>query len=210
MTAQLIQLPWYVLLTLSCGYVGYFMAHVGIRSHHKTVDVAFTTLVFGLFAAGVYKSTLYVLGGADHDLVAVIISSMNAFLFTFLLGGGWSWRGRNLFLKYQRWAGISYADDLPSAWKALFRVNSFDGKQLSVELTDGTWLFCEDLHRFKDEPNGPCVLGGVGDVLMYVTHVKSKGDQIFTECSDVQMEDWGARISYIPREKIARLEFRRR
>src|SRR5687768_16440560 len=43
--------PWATLVTLACGYIGYFIAHVGVRDHHKQIDVAFSTLVFGFVSA---------------------------------------------------------------------------------------------------------------------------------------------------------------
>lgn len=51
---KLVNLPWATLLTLASGYAAYYVANVGVRDHHKPVDVTFSTLVFGFFSAFVY------------------------------------------------------------------------------------------------------------------------------------------------------------
>lgn len=52
--ASLINLPWATLVTLASGYIGYFIANVGLKDQHKPIDITFSTLIFGLFAAMVY------------------------------------------------------------------------------------------------------------------------------------------------------------
>lgn len=47
--ASLLNLPWPTLVTLACGYIGYFIANVGVKEHHQPVEVTFSTLIFGLF-----------------------------------------------------------------------------------------------------------------------------------------------------------------
>ena len=53
------------------------------------------------------------------------------------------------------------------------------------------------------------VLGGKGDLLMYVTHFQGKDANEFEECSDTVTEYWGAEITYIPASEIVRLDYRR-
>ena len=52
---DLITLPWVTILTLASGYAGYYVANVGIREHHKPIDVIFSTLVFGFISAFAYN-----------------------------------------------------------------------------------------------------------------------------------------------------------
>ena len=44
-------LPLSIQLSLASGYTAYHLSYVGIKDHHKTVDVTFITLAFGLVAA---------------------------------------------------------------------------------------------------------------------------------------------------------------
>ncbi|MFB6465040.1 DUF6338 family protein [Bradyrhizobium tunisiense] len=200
---KLINLPWATLLTLASGYAGYFVANVGIREHHKTIDVVFSTLVFGFFAAFAYNTSQLLLG------LTLSWASLVAFIFALVVGGCWSLFGRKISESVLRRLRISYADELPSAWIALFSQKRV-ATQLSVKLKDGTWLKCNDLSRFTSSPNGPCVLGAKGDVLMYVTHVRSSVSEVFFPRDPLADDYWGDEVTYIPADQIARIDFRRR
>ena len=203
MNQELFNLPWTTLLTIASGYAGYYVANLGVREHHKTIDVAFSTLVFGFLATFVYRILLTV--GAN-----ILASAIVAFLFAAMAGGIWSRYGRIFLLKVLRLSDVSHANDLPKAWVALFSQTGVNATQLSVKLKDGTWLKCEDLSHFQNMPNGPCVLGGSGDVLMYVTHQQNPNEEEFSSYEAVADPKWGNEITYIPADQIARLDFRRK
>jgi hypothetical protein len=108
-----------------------------------------------------------------------------------------------------RGSKISHADDLPSAWIALFGIKA-PVTQLSVKLKDGSWLMCDDLSKFTTSPNGPCILGAKGDILMYVTHTQSDLGVAFFPTADPIDKDWGHEITYIAADQIARVDLRRK
>ncbi|MCZ5725913.1 hypothetical protein O5282_26815 [Escherichia coli] len=39
--ASLLNLPWATLVTLTSGYIGHFIANVGLKNHHKPIEVTF-------------------------------------------------------------------------------------------------------------------------------------------------------------------------
>jgi hypothetical protein len=197
-----VNLPWATLLTLASGYAAYYVANVGVREHHKPVDVTFSTLVFGFFAAFAYELLRIEL------LASVLVASAMAFLWAILLGGLWSRFGREFLTRALRLSDVSFSDDLPSAWLAIFKQRAY-ATQLSVKLKDGSWVKCEDLGRFADKLNGPCVLGMKGDLLMYITHVQAPSEDGFEECPGVTDDVWGDEITYIPADQIARIDYRR-
>lgn len=199
----LTQLQWSTLLALSSGYAGYFVSNVGLRTHHKTVDVTFSALVFGFFSAFVYELL------CRKFEMSMWSASLIAFLSAVVLGGIWAVWGRRCMYFLLRKAKVSYADETPSALKALFMQTKIAGVTLDVRLVDGTWLRCNNLDRFKDEPNGCCVFGNDGDILMYVTHQKHPGHINFEENTTIIDEEFGSEITYLPRERIDRFEFRR-
>ncbi len=203
MNPELVNLPWATLLTLASGYAAYYIANVGIRDHHKPIDVAFSTLVFGFFSAFVYA-----LCRRQYDF-ELLSASFLSFVSAVLIGAFWSWRGRVWLDRLLRRSDVSFSDDLPSAWVALFRAKTY-ASQLSVKMKDGSWLKCEDLRVFADHPNGPCVLGARGDVLMYVTHIKGPYDNDFEECTWLTDEVWGDEITYIPVDQIIKIDYRRK
>jgi hypothetical protein len=199
---KLVNLPWATLLTLASGYAAYYVANVGVRDHHKPIDVTFSTLVFGFFSAFVYAICRRQF---DSGLLTASLLSFGAAL---LFGALWSVFGRRALERVLRRSNVSLSDDIPSAWTALFRAKTH-ATQLSVKLKDGTWLKCENLRPFANHPNGPCVFGGKGDVIMYVTHVKAPTDADFEECTALTDETWGDEVTYIPADQIARVDYRR-
>ncbi|WP_353475540.1 hypothetical protein PVT71_18390 [Salipiger sp. H15] len=199
--------PWTTILTLASGYAGYFIAHVGNREHHKSIDQAFRVVFYGFW--GMFAYVLM----RTHAEIGILIASALAILAAALLGAAWRKWGKRCLTKLLRKSGVSMSDDLPSAWSALSEVGEgVDVWQLKVCLTDGTMMFCDDLSRFKNEPNGACVLGGSGDVLMHVTKVgklDATGKRNWTEVGNVIDPDFGAAITYLPKDQIARIELRR-
>lgn len=195
------EISWELLLTVSCGYAGYFVANVGARDHHKTVDITFSTLVYGFFGTAAYLCILAL-------NLPMWLATIFAFLGAMISAGIWAAKLRSLFTKLLRKAGVSHSDDLPSALSSMFSDRTSHATQLSVRLTNGVWLMCNDLALFKDAPNGPCVIGASGDILMYVTHHRdSDGDY---EPCDVNMADWGMELTYIPASQITRIDLRKK
>lgn len=200
--ASLLSLPWSTLLTLACGYSAYLLSNMGLREHHKTIDVAFSTILYGTFARFLYEALM----GINWP---ISLASAAAFALSLILGALWCLYGRECFVLVLRKLRISHTDEMPSAWFSLFSVKNVDGRQLSVKLTDGVWLHCEDLNLFANEPNGPCKLGNNGDVLMYVTHTKASGATEFVPVGNTIDPNWGTEVTYIPKDKIAHIDFRR-
>jgi hypothetical protein len=194
-------LPWEVLLTLAVGYAGYFVANVGVRAHHKSIDVTFSTIVYGFFGTAAY---LAVLAAGLQMWVAVPAG----FVVSMVAGGLWSAVLRDRFADALRHLNVSQNDDLPSALANLMADKKGHATQLSVRLTTGVWLMCNDLARFQSAPCGPCVLGPSGDVLMYVTHHRD-ADGDYEEC-EVDVPNWGMELTYIPANQVSRIDLRKR
>ena len=198
--AALLNLPWATLVTLASGYAGYYIANVGIRSHHKAIDIAFSTIVFGFLGSFTYQIAIKI----GYSL---LVASAAAFIIAPILGALWRKFGRGAMQRTLRVTSVSYSDDLPDAWKQIFATTDSDINQITVKLTDGTWLHCDNLESFKNEPCGPCTLGESGDILMYATHQKLGNEESFRKLDDIKT-DWGTQASYIPKDKIAFVDLR--
>jgi hypothetical protein len=204
MTKEAVELAlnqsWTTLLLVASGYAAYYVANVGIRDHHKLADVTFSTLVFAFVSAFAFYFCRWMLG------LSLVVTSGITFVFGMLAGVIWRRFVRPCFERLLR--SISHADDLPSAWIALF-AERHDATQLTVQLKDGSWLMCDDLRNFRDYPNGPCVLGAKGDILMYVTDKQTKRGHGFIPTGGPSDPHWGHEITYIPSDQIARVDIRR-
>lgn len=196
---NLLTLPWQIQVALGSGYAAYMLAYVGIRDHHKGVDVAFRAIAFGLLAS----ATLYV-----TRTWPPLLGAVTAFIASVALGLGWRYFGIAHLRKALRRANISWADDTPTAWATIASANSQHKlTQVAVLMEDGTWLNCSKLGLFNDDPFGPCILGQVGDVALYVTdEVDAKGE--VEKADTVRDPDYGVRLTYVPASKIKRIAVR--
>lgn len=102
---------------------------------------------------------------------------------------------------------VSSSDDVPSAWVGLSEKPQFDVSQISVKLVDGTWLRCDDTTQFADAPFGPCILGGNGDVILYLTHERLP-DAEAKALNTVRDKVWGDRLTYVPAARITMINIR--
>ncbi|MGQ4812505.1 hypothetical protein ACCZ74_09435 [Agrobacterium vitis] len=182
--------------------LGLFVVKYGLTRASQNNRRGVSTILFGTFARFLYEALV----GLNSPIP---LASVSAFTFSLVLGTLWCLLGRRGFVFVLRKIRISHADEMPSAWFSLFSIKNVNGRQLSVKLTDGGWLHCEDLNLFANEPNGPCTLGNTGDVLMYVTHAKAPGATEFVPVVDTINTDWGTEVTYIPKDKIAYIDFRR-
>lgn len=203
MDTTLINLPWQVQLSLASGYAAYLIANVGNRAHHQTVDVAFSTLLFGLCATAIYNVIFWI----DRDSFAVaMVSAVVAFVMTILLGGAWRKWGRPLVRGLLRKFHVSFSDDDLSVLSTLSADVNHLMTSIAVRIDDGRWLRCDDTSLFWNKPFGPCVLAQDGGVALYVTHVKN-GDE--TRVLDTTIDaEFGDRLTYIPASRVTQVNLR--
>lgn len=199
MADVLLGLSWQIQLAVASGYAAYLMCFVGVRSKHTTVDVTFLSLTFGLIAS----STLYL----AQRYLSVIPSGMTAFFITIACGLFWRRFFRSMLRKALRFFDISWSDDSATTLAMMTGETSAKVSQISVQLEDGSWLTCNDLHSFKNAPFGPCLIGPEGDVALYLTHIVSK-DGIEEVMETVRDAEYGDRITYVPASKIKMITFR--
>jgi hypothetical protein len=192
---------WQLQVALGSGYTAYMIAYTGIRTHHKTIETTFRALAFGLVATSAMLTT-----PTDRKALTIVM----AFGATVIAGLIWRRLGMRAWAWLLRILDISWADDTPSAWIRLNHDQTCHITQISVLTTDGTVHKCDDAERCGQFPMGPCIFGTNGDVLMYVTHRKKPGDE--TDIPTVGLEDahWGARATYLPAEKIERIDIRQK
>lgn len=201
--ANLINLPWATLVTLASGYIGYFIANVGLKDHHKPIDITFSTLIFGLFAAMVYQA--FVWAGWGEYLAALL-----AVAYAFANGAWWRKYGRKWMYKFLRDHDISWSDGTSSAWQQMFDHIDYRVTEFYVIMKDGSGLLSRLPGDFEDLPAGPFALGNSGDIILYATHHSPADSEEWIKYDDVVDSSWGALATYIPAEQIARIDIRRR
>lgn len=200
---SLLDLPWPTLVTLAAGYIGYFVANVGVKDQHKAVDITFTALVFGLFSAGIYHASVWV--GINAYMAA-----FPAVMAAFVAGSCWRKYGRKWMYSLLRKYDISWSDDTSSAWQAMFGHTQYRVTEIFVYLKDGSGLLSRLPGNYEEWPNGPFTLGNHGDISLYVTHRKSINGEAWEEYEGVVHQSWGALATWVPADQIARVDIRRK
>lgn len=199
MDEKFLSLPWEIQIALGSGYLAYALAYLGIKDHHKPIDTAFRTISFGLCATSVL-ALLPASYGFWRIATAVLASLLAGALWRYWIADGVQWLIRK--------ADLSWSDETPSAWSKITLHNSRTYvSQVSVQLDDDSWLFCDDTRKFAESPYGPCVLGSNGDVAIYATHKCLPGQEII-EDPDVRDVHHGDKLTYVPAGKIRRVSLR--
>ncbi|MEM0606019.1 hypothetical protein AAFL38_26215 [Klebsiella grimontii] len=201
--ASLLNLPWPTLVTLACGYIGYFIANVGLKEHHQPIEITFSSLIFGLFSAMVYYAFIW--AGVD-----AYPATFPAVVYAFASGAYWRKYARKWMYQFLRKNDISWSDNTSSAWQAMFGHTEFRVTEIYVFLKDGSGLLSRLPGDFEEWPNGPFTLGNTGDITLYVTHRKSKTGSDWVEYKGSVDPSWGALATWIPSDQIAKVDIRRK
>lgn len=199
MDEKILNLPWEIQLALGSGYAAYMLAYLGIREHHKAIDVTFRAIAFGLCTTAVL-TLIPPQYGWKRIALAIAAAILSGVLWRYWLGDGVQWLVRKL--------NLSWADETPSAWSRITQHNrQFYYSQITVLLDDDSCVSCNDTRPFDAAPFGPCTLGPTGDVAMYVTH-KAGATGGFEEVSRVRDEHQGDELTYIPASRIRKVKVR--
>jgi hypothetical protein len=198
MPFDLLKVSFALQVAIASGYLAYLIAYAGIRQHHTAADALLKSFVFGVIATGIFR--IGPPGALPTTVVAAILPLVAAMLWRWLGIRAWAW----LVRKY----GISWADDIPTAWLSITATRTdFSPTQISVETLDGRLLFCDDTRRFADAHEGPASFGLSGDLAFYVTDER-RADGEWVDKKDVRHADEGDLLTYLPASQIKRVEIR--
>lgn len=197
MTSELLKVPLAIQIALAGGYLAYLVAYAGIRQHHTAADATFRSIVFGLAASAVLLWKPFI----------PYVNEVAAVLAALVCGIIWRAIGMKSAQGALRWTGVSWADDVPTAWLTVTAIRTdVRPSQIAVDIDGGRTLFCEDTRPFADAPYGPCVYGLDGGIAFYVTS-ELRADGKWIEHTDVRNAD-GCRLTYVPASAIKRVEIR--
>ena len=197
---SLLNLPLETIAILGVGYLGYRIAYTGQMSHHRTVDITFISLAFGML----YKLFIDVVKlRFEIQELAIFFAG----ILTFVLASLWRKWGISAAQRLLRVANISYSDGKSSAWDSM-RVSTNDRPtQLIIRVQNGPALMCDYLKDFEAFPHGPCLFGEDGSVSLYVTHIRPAGADEWILATWTKTE-LGHQITYVPSSNVGFIEVR--
>lgn len=197
---SLAALPEHLQIVLVSGYVGYITAYAGYRNKERKDELLYGILVFGLFGYIFYDFTRASYG---H----VFMPAVGAMLVSFLSAIFWRKYGRRLLCGLLHKAAISNEDGIKTVWERVIQDTTIYPTQLVVHLKDGSRLECDEVQAFSDAPIPRFYADNEGGIALYVNK-RTAPDGSVKEMASVRDPDWGDRITYVPKEEIARIAVR--
>ena len=202
---QLINLPWQTQIVVVGGYIGYVIAYTGRRAGHKVLDVAAISLCFG--GIGLLALHVALQETPPSNELRKVFAGFSAVIAPLIGGVLWRAKLRRVCQRLIRWISGSEEDGLPSAWDTIIQEEGHVYSQINIRLKDGRELESYQMEGLNSLPNGPCALGNDGSIALYVTHIKDPGTERREAKNITDLE--GARITYVPADQIAEVDFRR-
>lgn len=201
MSTELISLPWQVQVALASGYAGYLAAYAGVRNDQQTAEITFLSLLFGLFATAIF--------GLTQQRIGQVPAGVLGFIGAVFIGLTWRKWGRDFWWELLRIFRVTHSNDDPNAISVLASKTNCVVTQCAVQLDDNSWLFCDYTGDFRGALHPPITIGRNADVAMYVTSVKDSEGHV-RKLPDVQNEEYGDRLTYVPAARVRRLSLRYR
>jgi hypothetical protein len=198
MSPSTLALPFAIQVAVFAGVLAYLVANYG-KLDQRPHLMAFQFGIWALIAASIFWVAK--LKFVETASAAIAISAV------MVLGALWRKKLSRFVAKSVRQLGISFVNDEPSALATLQNDCEHVVSQIAVLLDTGEWLRCDYTTEYSEAPFGPCQIGPKGDVAMYVTTIKDP-QGVVRQQSTVRHEYYGDRITYIPAERIRRMNLR--
>jgi hypothetical protein len=207
MDEKLLNLPFYIQLSLGSGYLAYLVAYAGIRQHHTPSEVVFRSIAFGMAATAVMlwaPEAPAALNNWKHPFWR----PSSALVATVTIGAFWRWRGMQWSRALLRRLNVSWTDDIPTAWLSITATETnISPTQIVVDLDSGRTLMCDDTRLFTGAPFAPCIYGLDGSLAFYVTAERPAGGE-WVERTEIRHDIEGDMLTYVPASAIKRVQLR--
>lgn len=193
-------LPEQLQVILVSGYLGYSIAYAGFRENERKDDVLYGILSFGMFGYLFYDFT-------RKSYVTFLLPGLGALLISVLIAMLWRKYGRYYFNLLLHRAAISNEDGIKTVWSRITQDTMIAPSQLVVCLKDGTILECDEVQSFSTAPIPRYYTDAEANVALYVTKKTTQTGDVKV-MANVRDNDWGDRLTYIPKDQIASISIR--
>lgn len=191
-------LDLYLKIALPFGYLGYLVSTMGTRKHDKTSDILFGTLIF----ATISSLTFLIADRHISEFWAIVFAIFTPVIIAFF------WR-RFLcdgVLNYANKKGITNSTQYPDVWSEIISNQNVAVKQIIVNKKNGDSVQSHFVYDYKDSPIDCMRWDHDGNIAIYVSKIKKKGEDKFRPVNSkviIEEEDRTSyRLTYIPKEEI--------
>jgi len=197
----LLDLPFTTLVPIALGFLCYILAFSGRNGHHSSAHTVLITVVF----AAIVRSAVSLFPPAVTPVAGLAIGAMLAFS----AAAGWRWFLADWTKSLLRTLRLWSSDSQSTALQSVLATDKGRLTELCVWTNTGQAFMSEYLDRFKDLPKGHSWIGPDGSVALYVTAVLDPVTKEWVEEMPLD-ENWGARLTIIPANQVARIQARYR
>lgn len=199
MTPEFFDLTLEVQIAIGGGFLAYCTAYAGLRRHHTNTETFMISLAFGLVGVLAFRLSQPPLGEA--------VSAVTAVLAALLAGAFWRVAGQPAWQRLMAWAGVHQDDGSHAAWEALIQQRRLSVTQVAVRLKSGREMSCSRAGAFRNGPAKGLILGGDGSIVMVVED-ETTSDGEAQPRTAIQDENFGTRLTYVPKSEIEFVELR--
>ena len=212
MAIEFLNLSLSTQFSLAVGYLAYIIAYPGVRHRQNARDAIFTILTFS-------STTIVIATVLDAITSYIGIESAGSafgnhlFKFSYFFFSAIAILLLACLLRWRRRA-ISWDDDIASAWLALLNEVGRPKTQVGqcfVQLVNGRVLCLKDRRNFDEEIWEGLYLSPDGAVIMAVEE-EEPALETKLEKTDIRENvidsEWGTLLTYVPAERIERVEIR--
>jgi hypothetical protein len=193
-------LPEHLQVILATGYIGYSIAQSGFRDKERKDELFYGILVYGLFGYIIYDL-------AKPHYQYFIIPSILGATFTAIVALLWRKYLRDFWNNLLHSSSFSNEDNIKGVWPGLTQNTKVAPTQITVLLKNGTSLECNDVQSFSNAPFPRYYADNDGNIAIYVSR-KIFSDGTHKDMTHVRDDNWGDRITYIPKYEIASIGIR--
>ncbi|MEM0954963.1 MAG: hypothetical protein AAGI24_12550 [Pseudomonadota bacterium] len=197
---DLLELPVYLQLMLVSGYVGYSTTRRGQADKQRADQVLYGVLVFGFIGSFAYDFA----ESRGLPFWWGVAASVGA---SWIAGVVWTLKLRNYYFLLLHRARVTNADDYDSTWDKLSLDTSIAFTQVVVYKKDGSAYSCEKLPDYDRAPIPRFQTDKTGAIALYA-EFKKRPDSDDWEEQDVNGDEWGTLLTYIPGSEVAEIRLR--
>lgn len=186
-----------IMVVLISGYGAYISSFIGLRSSHTIRDELFCMVVLGLVGYSI-SELLGEISFIVRLIAAYLVATLAGVILRIWLLRWWQ--------KTMYAFNIHHDDGISNAWTRIIRDR---GRilQISVHVKDGRILHLNDRLQYMNAHWQGLYLGSDGSIIFPVDE-EELPDGTVEQRNDVNDDEWGVRLTYIPASEVCRVNMR--
>ena len=187
-------------IIFAAGYLGFWVATVGIESKLRPTDIAMQILVYGLVAK------LMLIALPERIYCNEVLPPILAVIASVVVGMCWRSFLRKIVTDFLKFARVHNHDHMPTVLDSIMNETNVTWEYVQVHMKDGR-LFESDSYKVDNNvPLDKYVIDPEGNIAMYVTKIFQANRNEEPSTFEDDDENLGSVLSYISADNISRID----